>query len=213
MDYGFVRRQGEEANRTILVIKERRTRAIQVLMVSSKGIEDIGTVDRVVRAIRRMGLGAEMVVKVDNESPLKKLRELVLDRLPAGAPPQEPAAGESPSNGVIENGVKMAKGLLRVHLHALENKIDGHIPSNHPVMAWMSEFVGDAITKGLVGADGKSAYERLYGKECRDEGLEFGESLLWRTPHVQGVVLDERWKQGIWLGRRWGSARSSSTAT
>ena len=95
MDYGFVRRQGEESQRTILVIKERRSRAIIALMVSTKGIEDQSTIDRSVRAIKRLGLGSEMVVKVDNESPLKKLREMILERLPPGAVPQEPAAGES----------------------------------------------------------------------------------------------------------------------
>ena len=205
LDYGFIRRQGEEAQRTILVIKERRTRAIVALMVSHKGIEDQSTIDRTLKAIKRLGLGNDMVVKVDNESPLKKLREMILEKLPPGAVPQEPAARESQSNGVIESGVKVVKGLLRVHLHALEAKLDGHIPSDHPIMSWMTEFVGDAITKGLVSADGKTGYERLYGKESRDEGLEFGELLLWREPHVQGVLLDERWKPGVWLGRRWGS--------
>ena len=175
------------------------------LMVSSKGIEHVSTIDRVEKAIRRLGLGNEMVIKVDNEGALKKLRELVLDRFPAGAVPQEPAAGESASNGVIASGVKIVKGLWRVHLHALEAKLEGYIPSDHPTMAWMAEYVGDCITKSLVAADGKTGYERLYGKESRDEGLEFGECLLWRSPHVQGVVLDERWKPGVWLGRRWGS--------
>ena len=140
-----------------------------------------------------------------DERALVKLRELVLDRLPAGAAPQELAVAESASNGSVENAVKLAKGLLRVHLSALEAKIDGHITSDHPIMAWMAEFVGDAVTKGLVAADGKTSYERLYGKECRDEGLEYGEKLMWRSPHVQGVVLDARWQPGIWLGRKWGS--------
>ena len=31
--------------------------------------------------------------------------------------------------------MKLFKGMLRVHLLALERKIDGHIPSAHPLMA------------------------------------------------------------------------------
>ena len=205
MDYAFVRRQGEDTQRTILILKERRSRAVQALMVSSKGIEDHVTVDRAVKAVRRFGLNADIVIKVDNESPLKKLREKIMDQLPSGAVPQEPAPHESQSNGIIESGVKTYKGLWRVHLHALEKKLDGHIPSDHPVMSWMAEFIGDTLTKHLVAADGKTGYERLFGKESRDEGLEFAEQVLWRTPQVQGVVLDGRWREGTWLGRRWGS--------
>ena len=48
-------------------------------MVSSNGIEDSSTVERTVKAIRRFGLGADMVIKVDNESSFKKLREFVMD--------------------------------------------------------------------------------------------------------------------------------------
>ena len=35
--------------------------------------------------------------------------------------------------------------------------------------------MSDVLTKYLVGADGHTAYERLYGKAAREKGLEFGE--------------------------------------
>ena len=99
LDYGYVRRQGETNTRTILILKERRSRAIQVLMVSNKGVESGVTADRVLRAVQRFGLGNELILKVDNENALKALRQMVLDRLPAGAVPQEPPPKESSSNG------------------------------------------------------------------------------------------------------------------
>ena len=73
--------------------------------------------------------------------------------------------------------------------------------------AWLVEHVSDVLSKYLVGADGHSAYERLFGKQAREEGLEFGERVLYRKRRGQdmNVVLDGRWEPGIWLGRRWGS--------
>ena len=80
-------------------------------------------------------------------------------------------------------------------------------PSEHPVTAWLVEHVSDVLTKYLVGADGHSAYERLFGKQAREEGLEFGERVLYRKRRGgdMNVVLDGRWEPVIWLGRRWGS--------
>ena len=69
---------------------------------------------------------------------------------------------------------------MRVHLGALERKLGVRFPSDHPVLAWMAEFVRDSCTKYLQGADGRTAYERLFGKPCREEALEFGEVVLFR---------------------------------
>ena len=61
--------------------------------------------------------------------------------------------------------------------------------------------------KCMVGQDGKTAYERLFGKPIRDEALEFGERLWWRPPRTTSynVLLELRWRAGVWLGRRWGA--------
>ena len=88
--------------------------------------------------------------------------------------------GESQSNGGIEGAVKIVKGLLRVHLAALERKIGAKFPSRHPVLTWLVEHVTDLISKYAVGLDGKTGYERLFGRPVREEGLEFGETLHWK---------------------------------
>ena len=71
----------------------------------------------------------------------------------------QPVVHEHESNGSVENGVKIIKGLFRVHLIALEKKISSHIPIDHPILSWLVEFIGDILTKYLQGADGKTAYE------------------------------------------------------
>ena len=53
-----------------------------------------------------------------------------------------------------------------------------------------------------VGHDGKTPYARLFGKDCRDEGYEFGEQVHFR-----------RRQDGIGsLGARWGPRECGSGA-
>ena len=208
-DYAFVRRESEEETATLLVMKDRDSRAIRAWVVPVKGVgSDMAhAVSRAVEGVHELGHRGPVVVKTDNEAALLALREAIMAQMHEGAIPVQPVPGESESNGVTESGVRLFKGLLRVHLAALERKAGVMLPSGHPVTAWLVEHVADVLTKHLVGSDGHTAYERLFGKQAREEGLEFGEQVLHRMRRAQdmNVVLDGRWEPGTWLGRRWGS--------
>ena len=94
-----------------------------------------------------------------------------------------------------------------MNLSALERKLGGaKIPSSHPVIAWLVEHVADVTTKYLQGADGKTCYQRLFGKNVHEEALEFGERVMYKLRPSQdmSVVLDARWREGVWLGKTWG---------
>ena len=94
----------------------------------------------------------------------------------------------------METGVKLFTGMLLVHLLALERKLKGNIPSQHSVMTRLVERVADIVTKYTQGADGRTGYERLFGKQVHEEGLEFGERVLWRKHRSNdtNVVVDAR---------------------
>jgi hypothetical protein len=208
MDYCFVRREEEEEEVvTVLVIKDRISRAVRAVRVVRKGAESDSEVARIVECVRSFGHQSKVVLKSDGEPAILALKEAIARKLPEGTISVESAAGESESNGSIENGVKLMKGMLRVHLLALEKKVGGRFPSTHPIVAWLVEHTSDVVSKYLQGADGRTAYERLYGKKVHEEALEFGEKVQWRKRRAQdsNVVLDARWADGIWLGRRWGT--------
>ena len=147
-------------------------------------------IEAALRGIREFGHHGKIALKADGENAVKALKGEVLRRLDGGGFSIQPPAHEHESNGGVENGVKIFKGLFRVHLLALERKIDAHIPSKY-----------------LVGVDGKTGYEQLFGKKVREEQLKFGELVLWRKPRLQdyGVVVEARWETGVWVGRRWGT--------
>jgi hypothetical protein len=217
MDYAFVRRQDETQTMTVLILKDRESRALRAWTMRNKGVCFEEAALRAMEGIKAFGHRNKILVKVDNEPALKALRDEVLKLLEQQAIPVAPPAKESESNGAIENGVKLFKGMLRVHLQALERKISGYIPSSHPVMTWLVEHVSDIITKYLQSSDGKTGYQRLFGKQVHEEGLEFGEKIMYRLKRTQetNVVLDPRWKTGYWLGRTWGSIshRIATSAT
>jgi hypothetical protein len=133
-----------------------------------------------------LGYRGRVLIKCDNEPAMTAFRTALTTKLPEGAIPVVPLAGESASNGVVENAVKVAKGLMRVHLSALERKVGARFPGGHPVVAWLAEFVGESCTKYFQGTDGKTAYERLFGKPVREESLEFGEIVPFPPEEARG---------------------------
>ncbi len=205
-DYAFVRRDDEEEVATLLVMRDRDTKAVRAWVLQHKGADLVETVDRAVTGVRELGYRGRVLIRCDGEPALKALRNAIVKGLPDGATPVVTPVGESQSNGGIEGAVRIVKGLLRVHLMALEAKIGAKFPSGHPVLAWLVEHVTDIISKYMVGVDGKTGYERLFGRPSREEGLEFGETLHWRHRATKdmNVVLDARWSSGVWLGRSWG---------
>ena len=65
----------------------------------------------------------------DNEAAIRALRRRVAELWPGPSLEQSPAAHEHESNGVVESGVKVGQGMLRVHLLALESRIQGACPA------------------------------------------------------------------------------------
>ena len=192
MDYCFIRRAVETETATVLVVKDRVSRAIRVHVLGFKGtcLEEASSI--AAGAISQFGHKGAISLKTDNEPALIDLRRETTDKLDIGIMVIKPTAAESQSNGSIEAGVKTFKGLLRVHLASLEKKVAMHLPSAHPLMGWLVEYVADIATKYLASSDGKTAYNRLFGKEVHEEQLEFGEKVLYKLKpsKEQGVVID-----------------------
>ena len=206
IDYAFLRRSNSDVLAKLVILKALPSRAMRAWVVPSKGVVDGSTAERVYKGIREMGIRAPCIIKCDGEPAVEALREEVISRMGEGAVPQNPPVGESQSKWVVENGVRFLKGMIRVHVLALERKLGVRLPAEHPIIAWIAEAVGDLVTKHFRGQDGRTGYERLFGKPPREEGLELGEVVLWRKPKHSGmnVLLEARWEEGIWLGRRSG---------
>ena len=76
------------------------------------------------------------------------------------------------------------------------------MPPKHDLMTWIVQHAGELISKYQINRDGKTAYEKVFGKPCRDEIVEFGEEVHYRISEIDTGSLDARWATGVWLGQK-----------
>lgn len=68
--------------------------------------------------------------------------------------------------------------------------------TEHPVLDWLTSFIGYMMSRLEVTHDGKTAYERLKGKQ-------FGKKALWKQHRGSKMEkLNARWGYGVCLGMR-----------
>eukprot|EP00975_Prorocentrum_lima_P054957 11524558-Prorocentrum_lima.AAC.1 len=103
MDYCFLTKDGSETSLTVLVIKDRNSRAILAHPVLCKGRLHDDTVDQAVASIRRLGHHQRVLLKTDNEPALVDLRRAVAERLGVQTVVESPPAHEPQANGAVEN--------------------------------------------------------------------------------------------------------------
>ena len=131
--------------------KARPTRAVGAWAAPRKGVTDAGAVKRFYTIICETGVRPPCICKRDNESSINALRQELTRRVGPGMVPQEPRVGESQSNGAAETAAKPLKGIIRVHVLALERKLGVAIPIGHAILPWIDKAVSDMITKRLRG--------------------------------------------------------------
>lgn len=113
--------------------------------------------------------------------------------------------GNSQSNGFIEKAIQDEEGQARTIKLDFESHIGTKVPSTHDLIPWLVEYAAVLLNRGQVGADGKTAYERLKRKRANIPGLQFGERIQWRSnvpPKERKFKMDSAWKECIFLGHR-----------
>jgi hypothetical protein len=119
-----------------------------------------------------LGTEAGVILKSDGEPAILALKAKLTEHVSEdGALAVEPPPNGSQSTGRVENAVKLFKGVIRVHLLALERKTEACFPSLHRVIPWLIQHVPNVISKYLTGSDGRTSYERLFGKHLHEACL------------------------------------------
>ena len=108
-----------------VVVKHRQPSAARCFVVPHKGALDVVATEMATHGLRDFGIQGAVILKSDNAEAIDALRHRVQAMHPGSALGHMPAAHEHESNGVVENGNKLGKGLQRVLLLALEARIGG----------------------------------------------------------------------------------------
>ena len=206
LDYAFLRDGNETESCTILVCKDTGTKNLFADVCTRKGALEY-SVTRTLGNIRRLGY-KRISMKTDQEPALIALTSAVIRERQDETLLEHSAVADSASNGVVEKGVQQIEQQLRVLKFCLQDRIGASIPSTSPIMSWLIPHAADSLNKLEVGADGKTAYERLRGKRYKGEIVEFGSIVRFRLPGILQSghgKLEPRWAEGLWLGKRWES--------
>ena len=94
---------------------------------------------------------------------------------------EQPAQGESQSNGTVEEAGKTVREFVRLLKDVLESNLQVKIGTREPMLQWVVKWAAMLVTRYLVGKDGRTAQERKRGRACQAPLAEFGEAVWYRA--------------------------------
>ena len=113
----------------------------------------------------------------------------------------ESPVDEHQANGVIENAVREVQEQVRTMRLAMERRYDMKLSENHPIWPWIIIEAAAQINRYRVGQDGKTAFQRLRGKNFNKGVTEMAEIIDYLQLASEGRdKADTRWSRGVYLG-------------
>ncbi len=85
-DYAYARRDDEEEVATLLVMRDRDSKAVRAWVLEHKGADLEETVDRAVTGIRELGYRGRVLIRTDGEPALLALRNAIIKGCPTARP-------------------------------------------------------------------------------------------------------------------------------
>ena len=181
------------------------TKAVFAFAVPQKGADAEGyAAKNLVDNILWLG-HARAGVRSDNEPAILKLVNTAVNVLKLNGMDvtvEGSAEYDPQSNGAAESAVRLVKGQVRALQVGLENDIKSHIPVGHPVITWLVRHAAMVRTMRVVGADGKTAWQRARGSTCKLKLVNFGEVTRYKCRSQENGIGQSGfdWGIGIWLG-------------
>jgi len=180
MDYAYMG-QDDEKTMPILVAKDGKSKTTWATSLDKKG-ENTFAEENICTWIRDTGY-ARIEFKSDEEAALLKVKKAVMERLKqegVEVTPKESPVGDHQANGLAEVAVRELKICVRAVKFALEDKIGQELAGSHPILTWIPRHAGMMMSRFRIVKEGKTAYERLYGKQWNRKVLQFGERAYFR---------------------------------
>ena len=163
----------------------------------------------VVEDIKWMG-HTKVVIKTDNERAIVSLKTRVARLLREfeglqNVQTESPPAHDSQSNGGVEIGIRLVRGLFRTLKLCLEARIGTYIPVSHALTPWLLEHTCTLLNALSKGPDGQTPWERTKGRPMRQLLLGFAECILCKLPakgprNNPDGNMGTRWIDGTLLG-------------
>ena len=209
MDLGFLKRLEADRNIPFIVARDTKTKITFAHLLEGKSTTaepySAYVCTSLLNDLRFLDY-KKVILKSDQERSMKALQERIRQMRTASNEQtlvENSPVGESQSNGFVEEAIKDVEEMVGTLLISLEEKIDGRLPQESPIIAWCIEYAATLLNYFKEGKDGKTPLERHRGLKHDRPVAEFGERVLYlpldRKSHpVQ--CPEPRYEDGIWLG-------------
>ena len=181
-----------------LVLHDSEYKGIYAHVVGKKGADDRLCM-KVVEDLDNLGY-KEVVIKSDQEPALCNFIEVVKAHWNGDAALENSPVGESESNGAVERAIQSWEGQVRTMKDALECRLGSPVPPDHAIMTWLVEYAASLLRRCLVGADGRTAHEKVKGRASRRPVAEFAEKVWYKPLHDKKTKLDMVLEEVIFVG-------------
>ena len=167
----------EEDMQPSLVMFDDDKEALWAIGVEAKG-PDEPIVKYVKGVLDQSGYeGQKITFKTDQEVAILALKKAVAAARLGETVPIETPVRASKCNGKMENAVGRWQAQLRTTKHFAEAMLGKRIEVGGVLFSWLIPYVTEIINKFKLGADGRTAYERITGHKCRHIAVGFAESV------------------------------------
>lgn len=204
MDYAFLGDDTVKAEeKPNLVSYDNATDTIHANATKKKGIT--GWIAKAIGMdLESIGYkGVRICLKSDQEEAIVSVKKAIADWRESPTSMIEAPARESQSNGKMEKAVQKWSGQLRTLKSALEDTIEGKISVKSKAYEWLCMWAATTLNRYHVGVDGKTAFARVTGNQCRRPTAEFGEQVHWKASVKRHInKADSLWSEGTFLGLR-----------
>jgi hypothetical protein len=162
----------------VLVAKDSRSKYVFSSVVPKKGGHP-WVVSLVVWWFDYLGY-KRVILKSDGENAIRDVLKQVNECWHGDAALEGPPTGDSKANGAAERAVRSVTGQTRTLKLALERRLRQEIPGNAAILTWIVRHAGVVVSRHEMKVDGKTAYERLRGKQSKRRMAEFGKKVLFK---------------------------------
>lgn len=199
-DYMFITRQ-DGSSMPLLTFKCNKTKHYSAIVVKNKGANEYA-IRRSVEVLKYLA-HSRVIYRSDQEPAILELKSAVINEMKQQSEikPESTPVGDSQSNGIIEKANQDLREQIMTMYGSLKSRYKEGIDEEHGSIPWMVSHAAACMSRFKVGADGKTAYHRVNGKDFKKNIVEFGECIWYlRAESKHNKTFDSRWKDGVFYG-------------
>jgi len=196
--------QEDQESAVLLAMRELKTGMMLGMVVPRKGLAESWIERRVAQFMNSFGY-KKVLLRSDNENSIVALRKMIIKLCDAEVIDEDSIKGESQTNGLAEVGVKIIEGIVRTLKIDLEKNMKKAVDNKSVALAWLVEHSCVVYNRCTVCSDGRTPWQRAYGKAASLPLVPFGEKVLYKKLKATGDKknsLEPRFSYGIYLGSR-----------